>query len=277
MSLKSIFQQSLTPDRLIIIVDGPIPSLLNYSLSSAIERASCSVHVERLPRNSGLWFTRNLGIEICETELVALHDADDVMHPQRLSIQTALFAKIQPSILGAAAIEFDVRSGQVLGVRRTPCNRILTLRDMWLRNPIHHSTVLLSREDVMQVGSYRSRAGAEDLDLWRRLLRNGALITNTELVLQALGTSNELLARRKMSKTMFWSESNLARDQLVSSQDIEPLIAPLSFLFRSGYRSLPIPAMKYLQDRLLRVADLSGDMLLDDYLGSDITTLRLLQ
>jgi len=270
LSLSSIYAQTQTPSQLVVVVDGPIPIQLRKTLESILARATCQVLIEHLPQNLGLSEARNIGISLCENRLIALHDADDLMHPERLRNQSEVFAILQPSVLGAVAYEFDVKSKQIVGQRKTVVNRPLTTSDMWILNPIHHSTVMMSKDAVTAVGMYSRCPGAEDLNLWRRLARDGAVIVNTNHVLQALGTDRRLLQRRRINAKMLRGEVRLAVDQLSSGEWSETCVAPASFVARCAYRTLPLPLMSIAQNRFSLVHEIRYGLTLDSYLNNPV-------
>ena len=85
-SLRSIGRQSHKPDEVLIVVDGPINKNLHDTIEDFVDRADFPVTKTEIPVASGLWNARNVGIHAAKFELIALLDADDVMHPDRLRI-----------------------------------------------------------------------------------------------------------------------------------------------------------------------------------------------
>lgn len=270
LSLSSIYEQTQIPLQIVVVVDGPIGAQLRATLEEKLSHAKSQVVLKYLPKNEGLSNARNIGISLCENNLIALHDADDVMHPDRLSIQTALFAITRPSVLGSSAVEFDSNTNRIIGQRKTQANRPLTIHDMWALNPIHHSSVLMSKEAISRVGMYQKCPGSEDLQLWRRLVRAGELVMNTSLILQALGTDNRLLERRRISSAMLRGEARLMLDQLTAEKWSETFTAPASFIARSLYRTLPCPLMKIAQNRFLRASSSQNGLSLNAFLCNPV-------
>jgi glycosyltransferase involved in cell wall biosynthesis len=251
-SIASIYQQSLEPDELVVVVDGPIPDVLNAALRAAVRGARVPTNIEVIPTNHGLWNARNVGLSLCSQNTVALHDSDDVMHPNRILIQQREFQATNVSVLGCPVFEFDTTCYDIVGARVTPVGKPLKESDFWLRNPIHHSSVMLSKRDVQAVGNYRNLPGVEDLDLWRRLARSGASLANDTRVVQALGTSQDLLRRRRISRSMLVNELRLARDSIQRTSTSDRLRTIIALGIRCTYRVAPTNAMKLGQQRFLR-------------------------
>ncbi len=264
-SINSIRRQSLRPDELVVVVDGPISRELETVLEASLMEDPIKSTIHRLPNNRGLWFGRNVGLSICRNETVALHDADDIMHPERLRLQARIFQLHELSVLGCPAWEFEPATSKIVGLRKTPVNRNLTKGDFRLTNPIHHSSVMLSRSDATAVGAYRNFSGMEDLDLWRRLARQGARIVNDTKILQALGTSTELLKRRRLTRKTFRNEIRLAQDSFKSVTGLERFQTSFNLFLRCAYRILPPSVMGLAQETFLRVRTSGYPSTLDEF------------
>lgn len=251
-SLESVSNQSEVPDQVIVVIDGPIKELCNRHLVEFARSCPAVVRVIRLPENLGLWNARNVGISASTQEFIAFHDADDVMHPKRLEYQLRTMKEQQLDVLGSAAIEVDSVSRRVVGVRsfsiKQRCGKIV----FGVVNPVNHSSVIVRRESILRVGSYRAVPGVEDLDLWRRLCDAHARISVSQTVLQALFTSQELLARRRISSQILSSEATLFRWSLVSGNLGNNVKALTIFTTRVLYRILPRWLMSLANTTLLR-------------------------
>lgn len=251
-SLQSVASQSVRPDQLVVVVDGPVPTSLDEVLSSGLRLFDGCVTIERLDKNRGLWNARNVGIDICRNEIIAVHDADDLMHRDRLLVQFGLFRSLCLDVLGCVCVEYSPESNKLVGLRAMCVGSFMSPAHLRWRNPIQHSSVMFSKTSVSRVGLYRNRPGVEDLDLWRRLVRSGARVTNSKNVLQALGTNSSLLKRRRISVKVFCSEILLAWDELRSDQGFGRLLALPAFFVRCAYRLLPIRIMGVAQKSILR-------------------------
>ena len=64
------------------------------------------------------------------------------------------------------------------------------------RNPLNHMTVMFRKTSVLAAGSYRSRPGFEDYDLWARMLMNGKRLYNLHDVLVRVRCGNGMQRRR---------------------------------------------------------------------------------
>jgi hypothetical protein len=127
---------------------------------------------------------------------VALQDADDVMHPQRLEIQVSEMSSHQIDVLGSDAFEFDDQSGVITGCRQSPHNQDQLIKKLLFNNPINHSTVMLRRSPVLTCGGYRNMYLLEDYDLWLRMASEGYMLAIGKKVSEALSVDLRLLDRR---------------------------------------------------------------------------------
>jgi len=89
-ALHSIWDnQSLRPDQLVIVKDGPLPDNLNRLVRAWKKEAT----ILNLSVNQGLAKALNFGLSLCRHELVARMDADDVSMPERFSCQNTRVRK----------------------------------------------------------------------------------------------------------------------------------------------------------------------------------------
>jgi hypothetical protein len=194
-SLNSIERQKQKPDELLIVIDGPISEGLQKVLQDFRNMASFPVIQIDVPITGGLWNARNIGIQAAKYEFVAVHDADDVMHPDRLRIQLEQIGSAEIDILGSPVYEFDADTEKVLGLRSLAVVNQVSSKMLW-QNVINHSSVMLRKSAVISVGGYRNVYLSEDYDLWLRLIGAGKNITTNEFVLQAFSVDSQLSKRR---------------------------------------------------------------------------------
>lgn len=168
-AIDSILQQTLTNFKFIIIDDAS-----NDGTAEVLrERAQRDSRIEVITNqhNRGLGYNLAHGLAIATTPWVARMDADDIAVPQRLEWQLA-YVREHPEvdILGGYALDIGDR-GQILGDRKVPTTHEDICRLVWT-NPLIHGTVLLRREAILRVGSYRPQLSKrQDYELWFRCVR----------------------------------------------------------------------------------------------------------
>ncbi|MCC2658292.1 MAG: wcfQ [Panacagrimonas sp.] len=157
--------------------------------------------VVRSDRRSGVSLTLNRTIEAAlgdsTIEFLARMDADDISVPRRF-LQQVQFLREHPdtAVVGSWCIEF-ARPGVATFHKRLPCAAADVRRTMVHRSPLAHPSVMFHRR-VFE-GGFRydpSCDGAEDYELWSRLLQAGIGISNVPEYLLWFRTTPGLFARR---------------------------------------------------------------------------------
>ena len=116
-SLSSISSQRHRPDEVVVVVDGPISTEIEEEIQRFRNEATFPARTIYIQSPKGLWNARNVGIAEAEHEIVALHDADDVMHPDRLRLQLNELRLNAIDVLCTPAWEFDTESEQITNLR----------------------------------------------------------------------------------------------------------------------------------------------------------------
>jgi glycosyltransferase involved in cell wall biosynthesis len=157
------------PCHLVVIDDCsqvPVESVLGPS--------SDRVEVIRLAANAGPAAARNVGLAHIldrDYEYVAIMDADDVAHPERLAKQVA-FLDRHPDVgaVGTWARFFDEASGETLFVQKPPKTPDGVRKAMFFNSGLVHPSVLMRTAAIRAVGAYSENyPAAEDYELLRRI------------------------------------------------------------------------------------------------------------
>lgn len=195
-SLDSLFTQTLLPNEIILVEDGPLTSELEQIVSDYSSRYPI-LKVVPLPQNQGLGKALNEGIKYCSYELVARMDTDDIAKPDRFQKQVEVF-EMHPEIdvCGAWIDEFEGNIDKIISTRKLPewHNNIAAYAKK--RNPINHPVVMFKKSAVVKAGSYQHFPLFEDYYLWVRMLMNGAKFYNIQESLLWFRFSPEMFKRR---------------------------------------------------------------------------------
>lgn len=120
---------------------------------------------------AGIAGALNTGLRAARAPLIARLDADDVQERGRLAMQVRhLRAHRLDVCCGWARVR---RAGMAAVVQKTPEHSAEIRRALRRSNVIVHSTVLMKRQPVLELGGYRPTRW-EDYDLWVRLAAAGA-------------------------------------------------------------------------------------------------------
>jgi glycosyltransferase involved in cell wall biosynthesis len=175
-ALESLFAQSVPPDELVLVIDGPVAEdqeavIARYQHDPRIAQ----VKVVRLAQNGGLAHALNAGLEACTGEWIMRMDSDDRAHPDRLRIQLDYIDR-HPDIdvFSTWCEEFSDDSPK-RRVRSSPTEHEAVIQALRWRNIIAHPTNLIRMAALRRVDGYRAEYGMlEDYDLYVRLALSGA-------------------------------------------------------------------------------------------------------
>ena len=179
-AVDSVLAQSLQPDEVHLIQDGPVSEELSKVVKTYVESFSYIKHLI-IEHNSGLAHAINFSILNTTSEYYARMDSDDIAHPQRLEKQSAfLEAHSDVQILGTWAIEFEENLFTEQGfVRQVPTNLTEMKAMFHYRNPFIHPTVMFRRSVFAKVGLYNVNFRLEeDLELWSRVFNTEVKVAN---------------------------------------------------------------------------------------------------
>jgi len=175
--IKSILQQDFKNFELIVIDDDE-HHRSTKAIHSWLQQDS---RIKVFPNiGQGIVDALNYGIMQASAELIARMDCDDIMQPDRLSRQLALFNSESNLDLVASRVIGFCHTGLQNGYRAYLDwqNRMLNhdqiCGNMYVESTIAHPSVVFRREKVLQLGGYRNGDFPEDYDLWLRMMQNGA-------------------------------------------------------------------------------------------------------
>jgi glycosyltransferase involved in cell wall biosynthesis len=195
-SLDSMLQQTVPPDEIVMVVDGPLTPELNAVLDyyqqayPLIKKVTCT-------ENVGLGKALNLGLNHCQNELIARMDTDDISVNDRCERQLAEFRKNPSlSIVGGAIAEFIDEPENVVGYRTVPSKDVSIKDFMKKRCAFNHVTVMFRKSDVLRAGNYQHWFYNEDYFLWIRMQLAGCTFGNIPDTLVKVRITNDTYKRR---------------------------------------------------------------------------------
>ena len=192
---ESVLKQTAPPDEVVLVVDGPVPDVLDGVISE-YERQSV-FKVVRLAENQGHGNARRISLENCSHELVALMDADDLSVPERFALQLAEFEKDPSlSIVGGQISEFIDSPENKVGIRQVPLTHEDIREYLKTRCPFNHMTVMVRLPDIMAVGGYLDWYYNEDYYLWIRMYLGSQKFANVPQTLVNVRVGEDLYQRR---------------------------------------------------------------------------------
>ena len=196
-TLYSVLNQSYKNLELIIADDSTSNSSIAFI--DNIANNDNRVRVIRGGERMGLVGSMNTALSNSQGAFIAILDADDIAHVDRLEKQVACFLE-NPDIdvLGSAMNIID-EDGHVTSTRYYPAGGFKLAGWTILRNPIGHPTAMF-RADIVRKGilyNEKMEKGCEDLEFWLRLRNNGYKLCNMRDVLVDYRVCENMANKRK--------------------------------------------------------------------------------
>ena len=252
-AFNSLLRQTVAPDEIIMVIDGPVPDQLQEVLGQIQSRTDGDiVKIVWLASNVGLGEALNAGMLHCSSEYIARMDSDDISIDTRLEIQRE-FLNANPGVgmVGASFEEFNEQMEVSFGIRQLPVSGPdLEAFARW-RTPINHPTIMFRRELIDQTVRYPlGRAPFEDWWFAMQFLKAGYCIYNLPEVLLLVRGGREFTSRRA-GLSYGLTEVRFLNKMLSAGLMSYPVFV-LNVMARLPMRLLPQPLLKLFYRFILR-------------------------
>lgn len=195
-SLDSVLCQTIPPDEVVLVLDGPLTEELDRVVQEYAGRYPI-LKVIPLPENVGLGKALNEGLKHCSHDLVARMDTDDIAKPDRFEKQLAVFsAHPDVDVCGAWIEEFVGNLDNVTSIKKVPEKHWEILHYAQKRCPVNHPVVMFRKSALKSAGGYCHFLLLEDYFLWIRMLMDGAKFYNIQESLLWFRSSSDMFERR---------------------------------------------------------------------------------
>ena len=191
-AVDSVYKNTVLPNHFILIVDGPVRESLRLKIVNT--EALYNIEVVWLPENVGIATALNLGLSKVKTEWVVRADADDYNLPNRFAEQVNLMLQGY-DLIGSAIQEVDIE-GENIAIKKTPLEHDALKRFAKYRNPFNHMAVAFRTSFARDCGGYPNIYLKEDYALWALMIKNGAKLANSSLVLVKATAGRDMYKRR---------------------------------------------------------------------------------
>jgi len=197
LALQSVIDQTVSPDELLIVGDGPLTDSLRSVIDDFRSEYPEIIRVVQFETNQGLGSALQTGVEECTHDIVARMDADDVAVRDRFERQLKhLSSNSDVDVVGGYIGEFQDDPEEIDQVREVPVESDDVESFSRFRCPTNHPTVMFRRGSVLEAGNYRSLRSQQDYELWMRMLSQGYTIENLPEVLVRCRAGEDLYNRR---------------------------------------------------------------------------------
>jgi glycosyltransferase involved in cell wall biosynthesis len=163
LAVRSVFAQTYSDWELIVICDGSPDSIVKRAQQIEDERVRIVVH----PENRGLAYRLNEIARLATAKYIARMDADDIMHPCRLS-KSLDFLRLNPGVdvVGSGSYLINANNG-VEGAYREP-DLPKKLSGYLNSGVFSHPTVTFKTVWALSNPYDPTRIRTEDKELWLR-------------------------------------------------------------------------------------------------------------
>jgi glycosyltransferase involved in cell wall biosynthesis len=198
-SLESVLNQTYDNLELIVTIDPFNEETTNHVKTTLDDhkddgRITTISHKKR----KGLVYSLNEGILKSRGAYIARIDSDDVCHKTRIEKQQTLMKKDKIQLTGTWAFLYDRNNVMEL---RKPVEHNTIRRSIMMYNPFIHSTVMVKKTVLADVGLYDSRFPySEDYELWMRILSKGYRTKNIPEFLVTQNMNTESVTRKHWIK-----------------------------------------------------------------------------
>ncbi|HEX6171999.1 MAG TPA: glycosyltransferase [Chitinophagaceae bacterium] len=251
-ALQSILEeQTVVPDEVVIVEDGPITPELERVLEEFQARFGSRIKRYKLDQNQGMGIAMNYGLINSSFDWIARMDSDDIAVRDRFERQVK-FLQNNPTIdvLGSSIEEFNIQPGDMRRFRTLPQENDQIVRMMKFRNPINHMTVFFRKDMALRAGGYWSHRYNEDYNLWYEMQKIGAKFHNlTENLVHARVGNN--MVRRRSGYSYFLFERILLK-KFFSDRFITPFEYAFLLLVKFSLRILPTRLLEMFYKSFLR-------------------------
>lgn len=151
-ALESVINQTLPPDEIVLVEDGPLTpeldAVLDEIASKLIQKQSykdtkLQLRVVKLEQNQQLGRALAEGLKHCTNELIVRMDTDDIAVSDRFEVQYRYMAEHpEIAVSGGLMEEFDPADESYRKVKNMPTSKENIKSYSRYRNPVNHMTVM---------------------------------------------------------------------------------------------------------------------------------------
>lgn len=197
-AMESIWdQQTLKPDEIIIVEDGPLTSELYRVIGQWKLKLDRILKVITIEDNKGTGEAKNIGLSHCSYDLIAIMDSDDISLENRFETQINAFLEFEIDCCGSWIDEFSLKEDLIEGKRVTPEFHNEIVKFAKSRSPINHVTAMMKKQALMDAGGYQKMTWFEDYYLFVRLIATGAKLYNIQESLVKVRAGINQIQRRR--------------------------------------------------------------------------------
>lgn len=193
-SLQSILNQTLKPNEIILVLDGPIKNEIKKFILKK-KKTYKLIKIITFSKNHGLGYVLNKAIKRCKYNIIARCDADDFSNKKRFQAQINFLKKNKKvDVLGCNIKE--VNNSKIISKKFMIKEDYKIKKQLLFRNPINHSSVIFKKNKVLSSGNYQQVQYFEDYYMWFAMAKNNCTFQNLPSFLVSMSVNDDFYIRR---------------------------------------------------------------------------------
>ena len=193
-SFQSILNQTLKPNEIILILDGPIKEEIKKFILKK-KKTNKLIKILTFNKNHGLGYVLNKAVKECKYNIIARCDADDFSNKKRFQIQINFLKKNKNiDVLGSNVTE--VKNSKIISKKFMVKEDYEIKKQLLFRNPINHSSVMFKKNKVLKSGNYQKVQYFEDYYMWFAMVKKNCTFRNLPAFLVSMSVDDDFYKRR---------------------------------------------------------------------------------
>lgn len=193
-SFDSIFAQTLLPNEVVLVEDGPLNDSLEDVINNQLKNHP-EIKIVKNKTNLGLGLALKNAVDAASYDIVARMDSDDTMPAERFEKQMAVI-ETGYDVVSCWSQLFEGEQSNVIAVKTRPKDHDDIVRLAHKRSPVCHAACMMRKDAIIKAGNYQHCKLYEDYHLWIRMIMSGARFYNVQEVLYYVRTTSDQVKRR---------------------------------------------------------------------------------
>ena len=249
--MKSILSNTVLPNEIVIVLDGPISDELRQVLDKYVNDNPSLYNIVPLETNQGLGLALREGVLHCNNELIARMDTDDICRKDRFELQLKEFENNPDlDICGSHIKEFENDQTNIVSVRKVPLDNKSIRNYQKKRSSFNHMTVMYKKSAVIKAGNYEHCPLMEDDLLWIKMLLSESQGCNIDDYLVDVRVGDSMIKRR--GGLSYFKKYKKARKRILKTGFINRFQYFVSVFVQLIVSLLPIKIRKAFFKKVLR-------------------------
>ena len=242
---RGIFRNTLLPDEIIVVKDGPLEKKLNQVVDKYINKFPKLFKTYQLKFNQGSAIAANFGLSKANNDWVIKQDADDFSFRERYF---ELMRHTKDNVLFFGSLMYERYEKHQI-VKKVPITNIDIKKNLNFRNPFNNPSMCLNTKLIKHFGGYPNIKFKEDWGLWIKAFKNSNCFNLDKVLLTTI--NNERMIEKRRGLFNIKSEYQIQK-LLVKYNYNNFFSATLIYLFRVCLLLLPTYLLKLTYKFFLR-------------------------